>query len=77
MAVRAKVNCTMKTGNEVHFTTVYETDDQKGADPENIRFTTATPWGEIKLGINNPAAIDQFEVGKQYYVDFHPAPPKA
>jgi hypothetical protein len=71
--VRAKVNCTAKSGGSVTFTTVYETDDQKGADPENVRFTNATPWGEIKLGIDNPAALDQFEVGRQYYVDFTPA----
>jgi hypothetical protein len=71
--VVAKVNCTHKGGGEVRFTTVYETDDQKGADPENVRFTKATPWGEIKLGIDNPAALDAFEVGKQYYVNFSPA----
>jgi hypothetical protein len=73
MAVRAKVNCTQKSGNSVTFTTVYETDEQKGADPENVRFTKATPWGTINMGIDNPAALEQFEVGKQYYVDFTPA----
>lgn len=73
MSVRAKVNCTKKQGNEVCFTTVYETDETKSADPEDVRFTKATPWGEIMLGIDNPAAMDQFEVGKQYYVDFTPA----
>lgn len=72
MTVRAKVNCTGKEGNEVRFSTVYETDDQKNADPENVRFTKATPWGEIRLGIDNPVAFDRFEVGKQYYVDFIP-----
>jgi len=70
--VRAKVNCTSKQGNEVKFTTVYETADQRGADPENVRFTQATPWGEIRMGIDNPAAMERFEVGRQYYVDFTP-----
>lgn len=71
MAVRAKVTCTSLEGNAVSFDTVYETNEQK--DKENARFTKATPWGQIKLGIDNPDALSQFEVGKQYYVDFTPA----
>jgi hypothetical protein len=71
MAVRAKVRCNGVTGNEVQFYTVYEPDESK--DSENARFTKATPWGEIRLGIDNPAALEQFEAGKEYYVDFTPA----
>jgi hypothetical protein len=71
MAVRAKVTCRGVTGNEVSFHTVYEPDSEK--DSENARFTQATPWGEIKLGIDNPAALSQFVAGKEYYVDFTPA----
>lgn len=73
MAVRAKVTCESIEGNAASFHTVYETDDQKGADPENVRFTKATPWGNITLGIDNPAALNQFKVGESYYVDFTPA----
>lgn len=73
MSVRAKVRCNGVTGNEVQFTTVYEPDSEK--DSENARFTKATPWGEIKLGIDNPVALEQFEAGKEYYVDFTPAAP--
>ena len=69
--VRAKVTCEGIEGNAVKFSTVYEPDAAK--DTENARFTTATPWGEIKLGIDNPAALSQFEAGKSYYVDFSPA----
>ena len=71
MAVRAKVTCDGVAGQEVCFHTVYEGDTSK--DTENARFTMATPWGNIKLGINNPAALNQFELGKEYYVDFTPA----
>lgn len=71
MAVRSKVRCNAKTGNEVHFTTVYEPDEQR--DAENARFTKATPWGDIRMGIDNPAALEQFEVNREYYVDFTPA----
>jgi hypothetical protein len=71
MAVRAKVTCNSIDGNEVKFTTVYEPDSEK--DAENARFTKATPWGDIRLGIDNPAAREQFAPGKTYYVDFTPA----
>ena len=69
--VRAKVTCDSLVGNQVKFSTVYETDAQKS--DENVRFTEATPWGNIALGINNPKALEQFTVGKSYYVDFSPA----
>jgi hypothetical protein len=71
MAVRAKVTCEGVEKNVVKFRTVYEPDATK--DTENARFTTATPWGTIELGINNPAALEQFSSGKSYYVDFTPA----
>lgn len=70
MAVRAKVRCNAKSQNDVCFTTVYEPDESK--NDENARFTKATPWGDIRLGIDNPQAIEQFEVSKEYYVDFTP-----
>jgi len=70
MSVRAKVYCNSIEGNAVTFSTVYEPDASK--DTENARFTKATPWGEIKLGIDNPAALEQFAPGKCYYVDFTP-----
>lgn len=73
MSVRAKVVCEGIDSNArvVTFRTVYEADAAK--DSENARFTQATPWGEIKLGIDNPAALEQFAAGKSYYVDFNPA----
>ena len=71
MSVRAKVYCDGIEGNAVKFSTVYEPDASK--DTENARFPKATPWGEIRLGIDNPAALEQFEPGKTYYVDFSPA----
>ncbi len=72
MSVRAKVRCDGIEGNAVRFSTVYEPDASK--DTENARFTKATPWGQIQLGIDNPDAIQQFKAGESYYVDFTPAP---
>lgn len=68
--VRAKVNVESIEGNKIVLTTVYEPDAAK--DTENARFTQATPWGRIEMGIDNPKALEQFTVGKSYYVDFSP-----
>ena len=68
--VRAKVNVESIEGNKIVMTTVYQPDAAK--DSENARFTQATPWGRIEMGIDNPKALEQFSVGKSYYVDFSP-----
>lgn len=68
--VRAKLRVDAIEGNNLRMSTVYE--DPAG-DTENARFTKATPWGTVSLGIDNPAALEQFQVGKSYYADFHPA----
>ncbi len=39
----------------------------------NRAFWQATPNGKIEMQINNPSAIQQFEVGKEYFVEFSPA----
>jgi hypothetical protein len=41
--------------------------------PENKVWSKWTPWGEVRLAITNPAAFEQFEVGKVYIADFTPA----
>jgi hypothetical protein len=44
-------------------------------DPEheNTKFWQYSPSGSISLGTVNPAAWEQFEMGKEYYIDFTPA----
>lgn len=37
--------------------------------PEDQRFSKATPNGSFEMTVDNPAAIAQFELGKQYYFD--------
>jgi hypothetical protein len=49
---------------------VWEPDDGKRELPENAVFGKATPWGEITMGIANPAAKEFFVPGKNYYVTF-------
>lgn len=52
-----------ETARTYTLSAVYDT-----STPENERFTKATPWGDIKIRIDNPAA--RFEVGEYYYIDF-------
>jgi hypothetical protein len=42
-------------------------------DDANKDWSKWTPQGEIKMTITNPAALDAFELGGQYFVDFTPA----
>ena len=72
MTVRAKVRCNANSNGCVDFTTVYEPED--GRDTENQRFTKATPWGNIRMGIDNELALAQFTINQCYYVDFSEAP---
>ncbi|KAA0686021.1 hypothetical protein DTW90_34615 [Neorhizobium sp. P12A] len=42
-------------------------------DGVNKAWSKATPSGELKISITNPAAIDKFDLGKEYFLDFTPA----
>lgn len=42
-------------------------------ESENHKFWHASPSGILKLGTINPEAAAQFELGKEYYLDFTPA----
>lgn len=37
-------------------------------------FWNASPSGSLELGCINLVAADRFELGKEYYLDFTPAP---
>lgn len=41
--------------------------------PEDQRFNEATPWGEMTVGVQNPAVKGFFVPGKCYYLDLTPA----
>jgi hypothetical protein len=74
MSVRAKFQCLSITNfhhhqadavqAEVRLAAVY------GTGKENETWSKWTPSGEIKMMITNPAAIEKFELGKEYFVDF-------
>lgn len=78
MTVRAKMKCVTITpfhtngpnevNSEVRLMAIYD-----DADPQNKSWSKFTPVGEVRLVITNPSAIEGFEAGKFYYVDFNPA----
>lgn len=41
---------------------------------ENTKFWDASPGGKFEMNCVNAAAVEQFELGKEYYLDFTPAP---
>jgi hypothetical protein len=60
---------TLNVGNITLFPVV-------SSDPnsENAKFFASTPSGQLVLGIVNEKALEQFEIGREYYVDFSEAP---
>lgn len=74
MSVRAKFRCdNIEPADDdlvtISMSPVYDSNPES----ENGRFWKYTPWGSVQLGTINKAASDQFEVGKEYFVDFSPA----
>lgn len=72
--VRAKVKCWSKTTNtdgtgSVTLSPVYDPNPES----ENGQFWQATPSGTFSMSGIKGAALDAFEQGKEYYVDFSPA----
>lgn len=52
---------------DLNFMAVYN------GSPENKKFWEATPAGSLTLSTVNRAAWEQFEEGKEYYLDITPA----
>jgi len=59
-----------KEMNTLEFSPVYGNGDP---NHENTKFWSASPTGKIELGTVNLAVAAQFELGKEYYIDFTPA----
>lgn len=76
MAVRAKFRVTMVSqvdwSEKTRIVKMQPVFASSAEDP-NKCWSEATPSGEIEMHITNPAAYDQFQLGKAYYLDFTPA----
>jgi hypothetical protein len=70
MTIRAKLHLTQLTMHEWGVKTVKFEARYDPSIPEDQRFMKATPSGHAELTIDNPTAIAQLELGKDYYVDF-------
>lgn len=55
---------------ELHTVTLTPVYGNGDPNHENTKFWEASPTGEIKLGTINAEAASQFELGKEYYIDF-------
>lgn len=79
MAVRAKVKCDSITERQGSKTVKLQAVTSAGHNDPNKSWSKWTPSGSIELQITNPEAFNQFEVNKDYFVDFTPAdaPPPA
>jgi hypothetical protein len=73
MTVRAKFTVTAITDRGGSMRTIELQPRYDTSIPEDQRFALATPWGEMRLGVDNPAALEQLTIGKAFYVDFTPA----
>ena len=71
MSVRAKFRCNEKNQSETGFALKFWPVTSGSA--ENDRFYQYTPGGELTMSTVNDEAAAQFEVGKEYYLDFTPA----
>lgn len=71
-SVRAKFTCTSKTEDLGDVGTAQFAPVTEGSE-ENEKFFRWTPSGHIQLGTINGAALAQFKVGAEYYIDFTPA----
>lgn len=71
MPVRCKFQLTSikqlawnKEARELEFTAQYDE-----TIPEDRRFAKYTPSGSFKMLVDNPAVIEQLELGEQYFFD--------
>ena len=51
------------TGEEIKLWTEYDEND-----PEDTKFSAATPSGSMEFNLSNPALLDRFKQGQSYYV---------
>lgn len=71
--VRAKFRVNSLTQYENAVSVFLEPVYSDDPESENKKFWDYTPSGKIELQTTNLEAAKQFEVAKEYYVDFTPA----
>lgn len=72
MTVRAKFQCSNITKSPDSSTTVVNLTAVTTGSDENKTWSKYTPSGQLQMVITNPTAADQFEQGKEYFIDITP-----
>ena len=73
MTVRAKFQCHNIQKSPDNSTATINLLAVTTGSTENESWSKYTPSGQLQMLISNPAAIEQFESGKEYYIDITPA----
>jgi hypothetical protein len=72
--IRAKFQVTVITEfawSNVHKEVTFESRYDPSI-PEDQRFVPGIPSGKLMMIVDNPAALEQFQTGKTFYLDFTP-----
>lgn len=73
MSVRAKFQCNSISKSPDNSTAVVNLMAVTTGSVENESWSKYTPSGQLQMVISNPAAFEQFEQGKEYFIDITPA----
>ncbi|MCW2095340.1 hypothetical protein [Lelliottia nimipressuralis] len=73
MTVRAKFFCqTIQKAEDDSYRTIHMSPVTADIE-ENKAWSKYTPGGQLTMHVWNPAALKQFEQGKEYFIDIQPA----
>jgi hypothetical protein len=73
MTVRAKFFCqSIQKAEDDSYRTIHMTPVIADTE-ENKAWSTYTPGGQLTMHVSNPAAFEQFEQGKEYFINIVPA----
>lgn len=73
MTVRAKFSCISIQKSPDNSAAVVNLGAVTTGSAENESWSKYTPSGQLQMVISNPAAFEQFEQGKEYYIEIQPA----
>ncbi|HBS7006725.1 TPA: hypothetical protein MAO28_004716 [Klebsiella pneumoniae] len=73
MSVRAKFQCNSINQSPDNSTAVVHFIAVTTGSMENETWSKYTPSGQLQMVISNPAAFEEFEQGKEYFIDIVPA----
>ena len=73
MTVRAKFKCDSIQKSQDYSSAVVNMMAVTTGSAENEGWSNYTPHGQLQMVISNPAAVELFEQGKEYYIDIQPA----